>query len=203
MEECCPKPVIGLTGTIGSGKSRVGRCLAGRLGLAYIDLDLLCADLLQPGRPGWQALRDEVAPSFFLADGSLDRRKLRRAIFQDNDLRRRMDNLLHPLALAEMRKAVTGSALVEVPLLFEAGWRNHFDAVISVYASPVICCRRIMERDGVSADEAARSLGAQLDPAAKALRADWVINNSGPWWLTVLEITHLSGLLGRPGSVLR
>ncbi len=195
------KNLIGVTGTIGSGKSRVCRFLARRMGVPYLDLDMICRSLLEQGQAGRQLLEVHLDSSFFLANGAIDRQKLRRAIFADADLRRTVDSLLHPLALeAMLREAarVGGAArtvLVEAPLLFEAQWRNYFDRVVVVYADPATCCRRIMERDRVTASDAAGCLAAQMAPAAKALLGDHVLDNSGSWFGTLLMMNHLAGIL--------
>lgn len=190
--------LIGITGTIGSGKSSVCRFLAGYAGLPLIDIDQLCRDLLVVDQPGWQALQAKLEGSYFLPDGQLDRKKLRRAIFNDAGLRRDINTLIHPLAherLQEEAALQSGPVLVDVPLLFEAGWQDYFSPTVMVFADAGTCCRRIAERDRITPDEAGKAVMAQMDPGEKAMLAEHVIDNRYCWLWTRLQTTHLAGLL--------
>lgn len=191
---------LGITGTIGSGKSSVSRYLAAAYAVELLDADAVCRSLTAPGGAGYQLLAEELPPSFFLADGALDRRSLRRAIFGDPDLRSRVNALLHPLARQHVREQVrlSGSShvVVEAALLYEAGWRGDFDAVLLVYAEPEQICRRLAKRDGFTLAEARSALSAQWPLAQKVELADHVVDNSGPWAETCLQLVHLGDRLG-------
>jgi len=190
--------LIGITGGIGSGKSTVGRFWSSHYNLPLFDLDAMCRLLLEKGEPGWAALHDLLAGSFFTAGGELDRQRLRSAIFQDDELRSQVNELIHPLALQLMQGAVAGLhaplALADVPLLYEAGWQDGFHRVVVVFADRETCCRRTVARDGVSEEEARRALRSQMPLAEKALLADHVVDNSGCWLSTRLQAVHLAGL---------
>ncbi|HEB51153.1 MAG TPA: dephospho-CoA kinase [Desulfobulbus sp.] len=192
--------VIGISGGIGSGKSRVCRFWSARFSLPLIDLDAICRSLLRPGGEGWRALQAGFGNRFFSENGSLDRAALRRAIFADHGLRRQLDRLLHPLARRAMQDALAAQAsetpvLVEIPLLIEAGWRSDVDRVVVVYAGLCERCRRIVKRDHVDCSEALRAIRSQMSLADKALVADHVIDNSGAWADTCLQVIHLGRLL--------
>lgn len=191
------KRFIGITGSIGSGKSTVSRFWAAWTGLALIDIDLLCRELLEAGKPGWAVLKENLAPSFFGGDGNLDRQALRKSIFADEGLRRQVDRLIHPLALElffERTAGMEGTVLVDVPLLFEAGWQEHFACTVVVYADPQTCCRRILGRDRVAAEEAARSIRAQMPIGDKAMLADHVVDNRYCWLYARSQVVRLAGL---------
>jgi len=177
--------ILGITGGIGSGKSSVGRLLASYCLAPLIDVDQCCRHLLEIGQPGWRALRAVFGQRFFQPDGSVDRPALRRHVFADADIRCQVDTLLHPLAREALRAQVGGQRspliLVEIPLLYEAGWRDEVDAVLVVYARRGARCCRIMRRDGVTRREAARAIAAQMSLEDKAARAELVIDNSGRW----------------------
>ena len=132
--------IIGITGGIGSGKSRVCKYLAEQSGWPLLDLDQICRQLLQPQAAGLLALRRMLADDFFTASGELNRKRLRQAIFSDPMLRRKIDRLLHPLAEQEMmaQAAVLTEPLVlaEIPLLFEAGWQKSGKNSAAVKPSP-------------------------------------------------------------------
>lgn len=190
---------LGITGGIGSGKSCVGRLLASYCLAPLVDVDQCCRQLLEIGQPGWQALRQAFDGEFFAADGSLRRQLLRRRLFEDGGFRARVDGLLHPLAREAMRRQVAACSssmvLVEVPLLFEAGWEDDFDAVLVVYARAGSQCRRIMRRDDVSRSSAAKAIRAQMDLGEKARRADYIIDNSGSWNTTRERVVALGNEL--------
>jgi dephospho-CoA kinase len=191
--------VLGVTGGIGSGKSAVSRLLADYCLAPLIDIDRACRHLLQIDQPGWRGLRQLLAPSFFLDDGEVDRALLRECLFQDAALRQQVDSLLHPLARSVLREslaAVNGAlVLVEVPLLYEAGWESEVDRVLVVYARRGVRCRRIVDRDGCSQRSAVRAMAAQMPLAEKVCRADYCIDNSGPWTSTRKAVIMLGDTL--------
>lgn len=197
--------VVAVTGGMGSGKSSVAAWLCEIGGARGLDADAVCRRLLEPGAPGWLAVRQAFGERFFSADQRLDRPLLRKVLFADREFRRQLDALLHPLARHEIaallereggRDAVAPARfVVEVPLLYEAHWEHDFSPVVVVYADNGACLRRIMRRDRVSEAEAAKALGTQMPLELKALRADHVIDNSGAWTDTCLQISHLRHLL--------
>jgi dephospho-CoA kinase len=85
--------------------------------------------------------------------------------------------------------------IVEVPLLFEAGWQEEFDIIVVVSARPEQCLERLMQRDQVSEAEAAAALAAQWPLAEKVARARYVIDNSGDWAATQQLLLGLAKLL--------
>jgi dephospho-CoA kinase len=191
--------LLGITGGIGSGKSSVSRLLASYCRATLVDIDGCCRQLLERDQPGWLALRSGFGDTFFLQNGEVDRVGLRECIFRDADVRRRVDALLHPLAREAMRLEVDSArnplVLVDIPLLYEAGWQADVDAVLVVYARRGAQCCRIMRRDGVSRKKAARAIAAQMNLAEKAKRADFVIDNSGAWSATREQVIALGNQL--------
>ena len=189
---------IGITGGIGSGKSRSCNYLSVLCGLSVIDLDQICRQLLLTGQSGWQALKQELGKQFFYPSGGLDRKKFRQALFADEQLRSTVDSIVHPLAKAEMARQVAriGSrALIEIPLLFEAGWHGDIERIIVVYADTPVRCRRVARRDHVSFEQALQAVSAQRCLFEKALHAHHVIDNSGCWAESCLQLRHLAGCL--------
>ena len=187
--------VLGITGGIGSGKSCVGRLLASYCSAPLIDVDQCCRHLLEIDQPGWHALRSVFGRIFFQPDGSVDRETLRRRIFEDAEIRRQVDNILHPLARGEFRMQINRRhsrlILAEIPLLYEAGWRDEVDEVLVVYARRVARCCRIMRRDKVTRLEAVRAIDAQMSLEKKAARAELVIDNSGRWAESRIRVISL------------
>lgn len=190
---------FGLTGGMGSGKSSVARFFRDKFGIEYIDADLICKDLLIPGAPGWEAFVSSFAEEFLNPDRSIDRQRLRAAIFQDHKIRQRLNDLIHPLARKEINKILSQTdpnrCLVEVPLLYEAGWEDDFQSVIVVYATDKCCLERLMRRDQITSEAAAKALAAQFPLTEKAQRADHVIDNSGLWDDTCLQLLKIGKIL--------
>ncbi|MDR0476549.1 MAG: dephospho-CoA kinase [Desulfobulbaceae bacterium] len=174
---------IAITGSIGAGKSTVAAMLAALLPAERIDADQISRRLMEVGAVGWRQLRQLFPGHFFAEDGELRRAELRQAVFFDDERRRQLEGVLHPLIQAELKRKMAefgdGFRLIEIPLLFESGWQRRFDAVVTVYIPEAAGIKRVMARDQVSAAQVAKILAAQLPAAEKAARADWVIDNRG------------------------
>jgi len=196
--DCKP---FGLTGGMGTGKSTVAAALSLALGCLYIDADQVARQVVEPGEPGWRGLQTMLGSNYFQQDGQLDRRRVRSALFEDKELRCQVNDLLHPMIhgivvdRCDAAKASGNRALVEVPLLYEAGWQDFFSPVIVIYASRDTCLKRLIERDTIQPDQALQAWKAQMPVSEKALKADHVINNDGSWYDTLLQIMHMSRLL--------
>jgi dephospho-CoA kinase len=164
-----------------------------------VDVDQCCRNLLDIRQPGWLALQSCFGDRYFRPDGEVDRAALREHIFRDARIRLQVNELLHPLARQAMRRQVAlhraPLILVEIPLLYEAGWQGDVDAVLVVYARPGAQCCRIMRRDGVSRRKAAQAIAAQADLGEKAERAEYVIDNSGAWTSTRQHVIALGNEL--------
>jgi dephospho-CoA kinase len=173
---------VGLTGGIASGKSTVANLFAA-LGVSIIDTDLLAREVVAPGT----ALLAEIAGHFggdiLAADGSLDRRALRERVFSDPAERLWLEERTHPAirALTDLRSAAAKGPyrIVAIPLLVETGARDRFQRVLVVDCDPQIQIARLMARDGITREAAARMLAAQVPRADRLKVADDVIRNDG------------------------
>ncbi|VAW42261.1 Dephospho-CoA kinase [hydrothermal vent metagenome] len=197
-ESAFPPGVVGLTGGIASGKSSVCRWLMEHGGLAGLSADELVAELLEVGGEGWRQLRTWLDSGFFSSNGRLDKPMLRREIFSDTRLRHRVESCLHPLVLTAISERVAARPafnqrpmLIEVPLLFEAGWQVLFNKVVLVSAADDVCLSRLRARDGVTEEEAHLALKAQMPLERKRQWADYVIDNSTKWPETVVQLEKL------------
>ena len=194
-EEVRPFPrAMAVTGGIGSGKSRVALWLAEACALPLYDADGEVRSLLRPGEPGWQRLRTRLGPEYFGVDGDLLKAKLRQALFADEVMRRAVEHDLHPLVLSNLRAKISGlktPCLVEVPLLYEAGWQGYFARVLVVCADEPTCRQRVMTRDGISEEQAMAAIRAQMPIMRKAPLADYAVDNSGAWASTVHQLEEI------------
>ena len=177
---------VGLTGGIASGKSTVSEAFA-RLGARVLDADAVAREVVEPGRPAWTKLRQTFGAEFFHADGRLNRGKLRSLVFADPKRRVRLNEIVHPEVMKEINRksaqimstAPDSVFLVDVPLLLEVEAADRFDRVVVVYVNETVQLDRLMERDGLSAEEASQALSTQIPLRDKVKQADFVIDNSG------------------------
>jgi dephospho-CoA kinase len=203
--------LIGLTGGIATGKSTFAAALR-ELGCPVIDADQLARQVVEPGT---RALADIAAafPGVVDAGGRLDRKALGARVFDQDEARRRLEEITHPAIRAAMmaetaRLERAGHDLVfyDTPLLFEVGLDRAMALVVVVWAPRQLQLLRLAMRDGLSSSEAEARLRAQLPVDEKAARADVVIENAGETASlgpkAARLVTELRAGLGRrlPGS---
>lgn len=177
-------PCHGLTGGIGSGKSTVARLL-GELGARIIDTDQIAHQLTARDGQAMPAIRQQFGAEYVAADGALDRARMRQRAFADPAAKQRLQDILHPLILAQARAAAAAPAaapytLVVVPLLFESGrYRDWLQRVIVVDCPEPEQIRRTMQRSGLTEAEVRAIMAQQLDRATRHKLADDLIVNDG------------------------
>ncbi len=174
---------IGLTGGIGSGKTRVADMLA-EWGAAVVDTDAISHDLTAPGGAAMPAIGQAFGDAAVAADGSLDRAWMRDLVFREPDARARLEAILHPLIGLHTRRAAEaaqGDYLVfVVPLLVESGrWREQVDRICVVDCDPATQVARVQARSGLTEQAIRRIMAAQAARATRLAAADDVILNDG------------------------
>jgi dephospho-CoA kinase len=192
--------LIGVTGGIGAGKSHVALKLGLLLDAPLFNADDICRELLEPDQYGYREVVSRWGERFLDGGKNIDRPKLRRETFENTSIRLHLEAILHPAVkkrLAEASAAVgkTGFIIAEVPLLYECGWQEDFDWVISVFVPPELAALRVAERDNTSIDEVRTIIDAQLDPVVKKERADSVIDNRSDWLETEKQLDNLAAFL--------
>jgi len=189
---------VGLTGGIASGKSTVAQIFAS-LGAKVLDADEVAREVLLPGQPAWTRLRQAFGKEFFHADGKVKRKLLRKLVFADPEKRSQLNGIVHPEVMREINRrsevlsssAQTEVLLVDVPLLLELGVANRFDKIVVVYVGESIQIHRLLQRDGISEEEAAQTLKIQMALNKKVEQADYVIDNSGPLEETLAQVKRV------------
>lgn len=175
--------LVGLTGGIASGKSTVAAILR-RLGASIVNADELSREVVQPGQDAWNEITKSFGSEILQEDMTLDRKKLRKIVFDNPEARKKLEAIIHPRvrALAEKRigeLAASGSSVIvyEVPLLFEAQIHLWLRPVILVACDIETQKKRLLERDHLTELEAQQHLDAQMSLAEKRKLADYVIEN--------------------------
>ncbi len=172
---------VALTGGIGSGKSLVGEILE-ELGALVIDSDQLAREVIERGSPGYE----EVVTAFgdsILSEGQIDRSKLAAVVFNESDLRKKLESIIHPLVreAAEKlaRKLPSGTILInQIPLLVESDGAKRFDYVVTVSADEEIRRERLRLR-GLKDYEITQRMAAQVSDSEREKIANYIIRNNG------------------------
>ena len=194
--------LVGLTGSIATGKSTVSRMFA-HLGARVIDADLLAREVVMPGQAAYARIVEEFGPQVVQEDGSLDRKALGALVFGDSAKRKRLEEITHPaIGLRQQRilsvfdeEAFEGVVIWDVALLYEGGGAAKMDRVVVAYADPETERPRLMERDGLSDADARARIASQMPIAEKAKLADYVVDNSGTREETERQVRAVHGAL--------
>ncbi len=176
---------IGLTGGIASGKSTVSDWLRNH-NYHLIDADRIARDVVIPGSEGLRRIAAVFGDRILLEDGRLNRSKLGNLIFHNEDQRKNLNRMIHPLIRTEMRKQLKlletlGAPVVflDVPLLFEGSFEGWTDKTIVVYATKDNQIQRLMTRNSLTKAEALSRINTQMPLEEKKKRASAVIDNNG------------------------
>lgn len=174
---------IGLTGGIASGKSTVSGMLR-ELGAVVIDADQLAREVVARGTPGLAAVVAEFGDQLLTPDGELDRPRMGELVFGDEDARKRLEAIIHPLVFERIVEieAGTGSDDVvvhDIPLLAESGRADTFDAVIVVDAPTEVQVERMVRDRGWSEADARSRIAAQASREDRLSIASYVVENTG------------------------
>ncbi|MBM4164903.1 MAG: dephospho-CoA kinase [Lentisphaerae bacterium] len=182
MRTSLKKKRFAVTGGIACGKSVFARFLA-ELGCEVLDADAVVHRLEAPGGRAVPLLAHAFGPAVCSADGGILRKVLGRLVFSDPVARERLNAIIHPLVWNELDgwfgRPQTGTLrFAVVPLLFEAGWRDHFDTVVCLACSAAKQLERLISR-GLTEHEAALRIGAQMPIGEKVRLSDRVVWNDG------------------------
>jgi len=174
---------VGLTGGVASGKSTVSAILD-ELGAVIIDADVLAREVVAKGTPGLDRVVAEFGAEMLTPDGELDRPAMGRLVFGDEDARRRLEAIVHPLVferIVELEAAAGPDDVVvhDIPLLAESGRADTFDAVIVVDADPERQIGRMAAERGWSREDAEARMLAQASREDRLAIATHVVENNG------------------------
>ena len=176
--------IIGLTGSIASGKSTIAGMLK-EMGLPIVDADLVARQVVEVGSPTLMKIAEEFGEDVLLPTGEMDRAKVGSIIFNNEQKRLQLNSIIHPAIRAEMirqRDAYVAEGkhvVMDIPLLFESTLQNFVEKIFVVTVSPEVQLQRLMARNGLSKEEAEARIASQLPLKEKEDGADAVIYNNG------------------------
>lgn len=176
--------VVGLTGGIASGKSTVSSMLK-EMNITVIDADVESRLAVQQGEPAYKRIIETFGTDILLPDGEIDRQKLGSIIFHDEQKRKLLNKIVHPEVrrrMNEKKEAAIKSeekiVVLDIPLLFESKLTYMVEKTLLVYADRGIQLKRLMERNGLTIDEAEARIQSQMPISEKRELADEVIDNN-------------------------
>lgn len=190
-------PLIALTGGIASGKSTVARRLA-ELGAVVVDADVLAREVVEPGEPALEQIREVFGDAVLHEDGTLDRPALGRIVFADPERRHLLNGIVHPAVLARsqalFREALerdpAAVVIYDVPLL-DARGVDEFDRVVVADAPAEVRIDRLVRLRGMTEEDARARVAAQLgDEERRALATD-VLDTGGGLDATLAQVDEL------------
>lgn len=172
---------VALTGGIGSGKSLVGEILE-ELGALVIDSDQLAREVIERGSPGYEEVVNAFGDSI-LSEGQIDRSKLAAVVFNETDLRKKLESIIHPLvreAAEKLAKKLPSGAILinQIPLLVESDGAKRFDYVVTVSADEEIRRERLRLR-GLKDYEITQRMAAQVSDSEREKIANYILRNDG------------------------
>jgi dephospho-CoA kinase len=177
--------LVGLTGSIGVGKSFVASVLA-ELGCYVLDADQTARDVVAPGTPGLLAVVEAFGDAVVRADGRLDRQQLGSIVFANEEKRQLLNSILHPHIIARQDEQLReweatdpeGIGVIDAALLIESGRYKRFDKLIVVHCRHETQVERLMTRNKWSQQEAEKRIAAQMSQEEKMRFADYLIDTS-------------------------
>lgn len=174
--------VIGLTGNYGMGKSTVLPIFK-KLGALTVDTDKIVKRLLTR-KLILKKIRSVFGKEVFNDNGSLNREKIADLVFKDDNMRRYLEDILHPLVFDEIEKYLKKRknkyqiAIIEIPLLFERGYEDRFDQTIVIHTKENVAIKRL-ENQGINRERVLMRLRSQIPIELKIEKADYLIDNNG------------------------
>lgn len=186
--------VIGLTGGVGSGKSRVLDILKREYGATVIQADLVARGLMEPGADGYEKLKAVYGDQILGEDGTIDRPKMADLMFRDSAMRERVNGIIHPLVWASIRRQIQEAdcqlAVVEVALPDE-NHRDIYTELWYVYTSEENRMARLLEGRGYSREKSRSIMDSQMSEKQFRTMADAVVDNNGSMEDTRRQIERL------------
>lgn len=189
--------IIGLTGSIASGKSTVAKMIES-YGLPIVDADVVARQVVEPGTPTFKKIEEAFGPEVIAHDGSMDRAKVGSIIFHNEEMRKTLNGIIHPAIREEMLRQRDEfisfgekNIFMDIPLLFESKLEHFVEKIIVVSVKKEVQLQRLMERNGFSEEEANARIATQIPVKEKEQLADAVIHNNGTREDTAIQLQNI------------
>lgn len=197
--------IIGLTGSIASGKSTVS-LMFDDFNIPVIDADKIAREVVEPGEEAYESIVKTFGDNILRDDKTLNRKELGSIVFADKDKLETLNGIIHPAIRRKMiqkrdalEKEGHSCIVLDIPLLFESKLEHFVDKIIVVYVDEDVQLKRLMERDGFTIKEAKQRIESQMPVKQKVKLADKVVNNNGTKYESykqLEQILHDWGILG-------
>lgn len=188
--------VVGITGSIASGKSLVSNYLKEKH-YFVVDADEIAKNLMKVDGKSYPKVVHVFGDSILQEDKSINRSLLALLIFEDEKAREILNKIVHEDVLSEIKKIINENLrkydiiFIDVPLLFEAGYDSFTDFIICVYTKNAIQLKRLMERDQITHEYAYKKIQSQMPIKEKMDRSDFTIDNSQDIKSTYMQIEEI------------
>lgn len=189
--------IIGLTGSIASGKSAVAKMIQS-YGLPIVDADVVARQVVEPDSETLRKIAEVFGKEVIAEDGSMDRAKVGNIIFHDETMRKKLNDIIHPAIRGEMIRQRDEfisygekNVFMDIPLLFESKLEHFVEKIIVVSVSEEVQLERLMVRNGFNEQEARARIATQIPVKQKESFADAVINNNGTLEQTALQLQNI------------
>lgn len=200
--------LVGLTGSIATGKSTVSKILEVDCRCAVVDADLIAKSILLPGKPAYFDLVKVFGSQILNSDDSINRDILASLVFTNNDLRKSLNAITHKrigkeMVLQIIKHFVYGKRFIilDIPLLIETKfWLKFMRHCLVVYCDPSVQLKRLVERNGYSKEEALNRINAQMSAKEKLAYATHVIDNNSSIELTKKQVLEYHANLKKKWS---
>ena len=189
--------VIGLTGSIASGKSTVS-LMFDEFNIPVIDADKIARQVVEPDEPAYKEIVETFGEDMLRKDRTIDRKKLGEVVFANKEKLNKLNAIVHPAIrkrMIEKRdayiKAGEKCVVLDIPLLFENKLQHLVDRTVLVYVDESVQLERLMKRDHFTEDEAKQRINSQLSLKEKAKLADVIIDNNGSKHESFVQLEQL------------
>ncbi len=177
--------ILGLTGSISTGKSTVSKIFKEQ-GYPVVDADVGAREVVQPGTDGLNKIKETFGDQVILDDGTLNRAALGEIVFNNEKEREQLNGILSEHIRQwvvskkdDYLKQNPAILVLDIPLLFEAGYEKDVDQIMVVATSEEVQLERLMERDGIRKEEAIQKINSQLSISKKIVLGNIIIDNNG------------------------
>lgn len=187
--------VLGITGGIATGKSTAVAFFRKR-GIPIVDGDVVARLVVEPNQPGLNALTAALGTGILQSDGRMDRSAVGELLFHDPVKRAAVNEILDPYIRQEILRQLAAAkktaplVIMDIPLLYEAGYDQYADEVAVVYIPETLQAKRLMKRDNIGQASAEAKIASQMPIEAKRRLADTVFDNQQTKAELDLQLCH-------------